>query len=131
MNKNTLLLLNVVTTPTTVVTESQMLGVLELSGIVRNPDAVRALTFAASLSSSSSPATLLGFLAAIKNLAKLHPDYTPADAKALDAYAKQVATETTDVPLTFGLLLAVLNSLPATSATQAKTGAGHPEKAHA
>jgi hypothetical protein len=112
MDKNTILLLSVVTAPATVLTQSQLLGVLELSGVVRNPDALRAMKFAASQPSASAPATLLGFVGTLHNLAKLHPEYTSADAEKLRTFVSKYTSTTADAPLTYGTLLPILNSLP-------------------
>lgn len=111
MDKNTLLMLSIVTSPSTVLTESQLFGVLELSGLVRNPEALRAMKFAASQPSASAPATLLGFVGTVHGLAKLHPEYTPADADKLRTFTAKFASTTTDIPLTYGILLPILGSL--------------------
>lgn len=120
MNKNTLLLLNVLTSPTTVLTEGQMFGALELSGLVKNPDALRAMRFAGSLPSATTPTTLLGFVGVLQSLAQLHPDYTPDASAKLEAYVNQVLSTGTNVPLTFGILLPLLGSLSSASPVRTK-----------
>jgi hypothetical protein len=112
MNQNTLMqLLNVLSSPTAGLSESQMMGVLELSGIVKNPNALKAMQFAAGLPSAAAPATLLGFLGTVQGLVKLIPDSKPADYAKLEAYIAQVSLAGADVALTYGILLPLLSSL--------------------
>jgi len=112
MNESTvMLLLNVLSAPTQVLTEGQMLGVLELSGVVRNPEALKALQFAASLPSSVVPATVLGFVGTLKSILKMHPDTTPADYHKLEHYIHENASSATGVPLTFGVMLPFLSTM--------------------
>jgi hypothetical protein len=107
------LLLKVLSSPTTVLTESQMLAALELSGIVGNPIAIKAMEFAAGQASATTPATLLGFATTLQNLIKLNPDHKPADYANLEAYIKQITTTGTDAALTFGMFQNLMTSLPA------------------
>jgi hypothetical protein len=107
------LLLKVLSSPATVLTESQMLAALELSGIVGNPMALKAMEFAAGQASATTPATLLGFATTLQNLIKLNPDHKPADYANLEAYIKQITTTGTDAPLTFGMFQNLMTSLPA------------------
>jgi len=106
------LLLKVLATPTSVLTESQMLGVLELSGIVRNPVALKALQFASAQASASTPTTLVGFATTLQNLIKLNPDHKPEDYAQLEAFIKQITAAGVDQPLTFGMFLTLLDQLP-------------------
>jgi hypothetical protein len=124
MNENTvMLLLNVLTSPTTVLTESQMLGVLELSGIVKNPSALKAIQFAASQPSASAQAMLSGFVSTLSSLVKLNPDSNPADYAKLEAYLKQITTSGTDAPLTYGILLPLIASIPPAALVPTKPAA--------
>src|SRR5580698_7525604 len=106
------LLLRVLASPSVVLTESQMLGVLELSGIVGNPLALKAMHFASAQASATTPATLVGFASTLQGLIKLNPDHKPADYANLEAYIKQIVASGTDVPLTYGIFLRLLDSLP-------------------
>jgi hypothetical protein len=127
MNQSTvMLLLNVLSSPTTVLTESQMLGVLELSGVVKNPDALNAIQFAAGQASASAPATLSGLVSTFSNLVKLNPESSKTATAKLDAFIKQIATTGTDAPLTFGILLPIIASIPAALAPTKPTATTHP-----
>ena len=106
------LLLKVLASPAAVLTEGQMLGVLELSGIVGNPTALKALQFAEAQASASAPTTLVGFASTLQNLIKVNPDHNPADYANLEAYVKQITSTGTDVPLTFGMFLSLLDAIP-------------------
>jgi hypothetical protein len=106
------LLLRVLSSPAMVLTESQMLGVLELSNIVGNPVALKAMQFAAGQASATTPATLLGFATTLQNLIKLNSDHKPADYANLEAYIKQITLTGTDAPLTYGMFLTLVDALP-------------------
>jgi len=106
------LLLRLVSPPTTVLSESQMLSIIELSGIVGNPVALKAMHFAAGQASASSQATLVGFANTMQNLIKLNPDHKPADYAALETYIKQITAAGADTPLTFGMFLSLIDSMP-------------------
>jgi hypothetical protein len=128
MDEKTLTMMTVLAPPSTVMTAAQMLGTIQLSGLVRNPAAITALQFAASQACANTPTTVLGFVQAVQSLIKLHPDYTPADSAQLEAYAKQVSATGTDSPLTFSMLLGLLAKLPDASPARKKSGdAAKPE----
>ena len=128
MNQNTvMLLIKVLASPTTAMTEGQMLGVLELSNIVKNPVALKAIQFAAGQPSSGTQATLSAFVAVFRSLVKISPDSNPADYANLETYLKQIVGTGTDVPLTYGLLLSLLAPLSSASLVPTKpTAPGQP-----
>jgi hypothetical protein len=90
-----------------------MLAAIELSGMVGNPIALKAMEFAAGQASATAQATLLGFATTLQNLIKLNPDHKPADYANLEAYIKQITTTSTDAPMTFGMFQTLMTSLPA------------------
>ncbi len=107
------LLIRMLSSPATVLTESQMLAAIELSGIVGNPVALKAMEFAAGQSSATAPATLLGFAITLQNLIKLNPDHKPVDYADLEAYIKQITSTGADAPMTFGMFQTLMAALPA------------------
>jgi hypothetical protein len=118
MNQNTVkLLLNVLSSPTAGLSVSQMMGILELLEIVKKPEALKAMQFAASLPSAAAPATLLGLLGTLQGLVKLNPESKQTDYAKLEAYIEQVSAAGADVSLTYGTLLQLLASLPVASPT--------------
>src|ERR1035438_10108850 len=115
MDQHTIqLLLRVLSTPATVLTESQMLAAIELSGKVGNQNsiALKAMEFAAGQTSATAQATLAGFARTLQGLIKLQPDHNPADYANLEAYIRQITTAGTDAPLTFGMFQTLMGSLP-------------------
>jgi hypothetical protein len=117
-----MLLLNVLSSPSATLTEGQMLGALELSGIIHNPEALKAIQFAAELPSSSTPATVLGFAGTLKSIVKMHPEVKHEDYVKLEEYIAKNSAAGSDVPLTFGILLPFLSSL---SVSQPEHPHGH------
>jgi hypothetical protein len=125
INQNTInQLLQVLAPPATVMSEAQMLQCLVVSGVVKSERGRAAIQFAAGLTSSTSTqATLFGLVSAFKNLVQINPDHTPADYAPLEDYLKQITSSGTDVPLTYGLMLQIVGSLPAAPLVPTKTDA--------
>ena len=122
------LLFQVLAPSATVMTESQMLGALELSGIVGNPVAVKAMEFAAAQTSASAQATIIGLANTLQNLIKLNQDHKPADYAGLEAWIQQVTSSNADGPLTFGGFLKLLDSLPPKPLVPVKPGSAEGPK---
>jgi len=124
MDQSTIkLLFRVFSSPATILTESQMLAAIELSGIVGNPIALKAMEFAAGQPSATAQATLLGFAKTLQSLIMLNRDHKPADYASLEAYIKQITTTGTDAPMTFGMFQALMASLPAAPLVPVKPAA--------
>jgi hypothetical protein len=107
-----LTLLQVVVPANTVLTISSEVKILEMLGIVSNPELVKAMNLSLSLmpSPSTTAATMKGLLQLLNALARMNPESTEAHHASLD---KLVASLTTapDVALTFGTFLPICESL--------------------
>jgi len=89
-----------------------MLRALELLGVVKNAEAIKALDFAAAQSSAVLPATLSSFALTLKNLIKLNPDHKRSDYAKLEGYIHHITSSGTDLPLTYTALLELVDALP-------------------
>ena len=105
-----LTLLQVAVPPGTPVTATSEIKILEILGIVSNPELVNSMQLAMAVIPPSTPATLFGLIALLGNLVKLHPKATKAHHDALAATLKNL-TGATDAPLTFGTFLPICEAL--------------------
>src|ERR1700760_1300582 len=94
-------------TPLTVASEVQ---ILELLGIVKSPELVKAMKLATTLVPDSSPATLKGFLALYQQLMRHSPKAGPEHHHQMENIIAGLAA-VPDEPLTFGNFLAICQAL--------------------
>lgn len=93
--------------PLTVGTEVQ---VLELIGIVKDPELVKKMKLLTSIVSAGTPATLHGLVQLLGGLMHMSPRATSENHAAIDD-ALSVIKDVPDVALTFGTFMAICQSL--------------------
>ena len=103
-------LLQVTVPPETPVTAASEIKILEILGIVSNPELVNSMQLAMAVIPPSTPATLFGLIALLGNLIKMHPKATKAHQEALAATLKNLSGAT-DAALTFGTFLPICDAL--------------------
>ena len=112
MNEQTkLLTLLQVTVPSdTVLTVSSEVKILELLGIVSNPDLVKAMQLTLTLVPPATPATLKSLMQMLGGLIRMNPK---AGKTHQDSLTKHLASLTTipDAVLTFGTFLPICETL--------------------
>lgn len=108
--KKFLALLQVTVPPDTALTVNSELKILQMLGIVSNPELMRSLDIANALIPSTTPATLHSLVVVLGNLIKQHPKATKAHHNALAAIIKNLE-DVPDVALTFGTFLPICDIL--------------------
>jgi hypothetical protein len=111
--QTTILTLLQVTVPAnTVLTVSAEVKILEILGIVSNPELVRAMNLSLSLMSSPSTtaATMKGLVQLLSALVRMNPKSTKTHHTALDKLVASLAGAP-DAALTFGTFLPICESL--------------------
>jgi hypothetical protein len=103
-------------TPLTVASEVQ---ILELLGIVKSPELVKAMKLATTLVPDSSPATLKGFLALYQQLMRHSPKAGPEHHHQMESILSGLAA-VPDEPLTFGNFLAICQALMSSETSTSK-----------
>jgi hypothetical protein len=108
----TLTLLQLAVPANTVVTISAEVKILEILGIVSNPELVRAMNLSLSLmpSPSTTAATMKGLVQLLSGLIRLNPKSTKTHHTALDKLVVSLAGAP-DTALTFGMFLPICESL--------------------
>jgi hypothetical protein len=110
-DKTTILtLLQVAVPANTMLTVSAEVKILEILGIVSNPELVKAMTLSLSLIPATTPATMKGLAQLLTSLVRMNPKSTKAHHASLDKLMASVANGS-DVPLTFGTFLPICESL--------------------
>ena len=94
-------------TPLTVASE---IKVLELLGIVKNPQLVKAMQVVTSLVPASTPATLKGLVQLLGGLMRMSTKATASHHQSINAILSQLDL-VPDTALTFGTFLAVCQTL--------------------
>jgi hypothetical protein len=107
---NLLTLLQVTVSPDTVLTVSSEVKILELLGIVANPELVKAMQVTLLVVPPATPATLKGLLQLLGGLIKLNPKSTKSHH---DTLGKQLASLAgiPDAVLTYGTFLPICETL--------------------
>lgn len=112
MNERTnfLTLLQVSVSPDTPLTVAAEVKILELLGIVSNPDLVKAMQVTLLVVPPASQATLKGLLGLLGGLIKMNPKCTRAHHDSLAKTLDELAA-IPDTALTYGTFLAICESL--------------------
>lgn len=108
-------LLEVTVPPDTALTVTAEVKILEIVGVVKNPDLIKSMNLAETLVPPATPATLQGLVKLLSGLGKMNPKTPKATHDAL-ATLLQNLQKAPDVALTFGTFLPILRTLLATSA---------------
>ena|ERR1044072_8601970 len=112
MNEPTkiLLLVQTVVPPETPLTVPSQIRVLELLGIVSNPELVKAMNISLNLIPQNTPATLKGLVTLLAGLIKAS---TKANKGHHDSLSKNLADleKIPDAPLTYGTFLPICETL--------------------
>ena len=105
-----LMLLQVTVAPDTVLTVSSEVKILELLGIVSNPELVKAMQVTLLVIPPATPATLKGLLTLLGGLIKLNPK---SNKSHHDTLSKSLATLAgiPDAVLTYGTFLPICETL--------------------
>jgi hypothetical protein len=109
-NTTNLTLLQVAVPANTLLTVPAEVKILEILGIVSNPELVKAMNLSLSLIPSTTPATMNGLVQLLDALMRMNPECTHANHASLDKLIASLAG-TQDVPLTFGTFLPICESL--------------------
>jgi hypothetical protein len=127
INHSTLMtLLEVTVPPDTALTVSAEVKILEIVGIVSNPDMIKAMNLAEALVPPTTPATLQGLVQLLVGLGKMNPK-TPQSAHDTLGTLLQNLQNAPDVPLTFGTFLPILRSFQSASSKKRPPEARVPE----
>ena len=124
MNENTnlLTLLQVTVAPETVLTVSSEVRILELLGIVSNPELVKAMQVTLLVVPPATQATFKGLLELLGGLIKLNPKTTKSHHNTLTKHLQSLAT-IPDAILTFGTILPICETLLKAAHAKGKHGA--------
>ena len=107
-----LTLLQVAVPANTVLTISAEIKILEILGVVSNPELIEAMNLSLSLmpSPSTTAATMKGLVQLLSALIRMNPKSTNTHHASLDKLVVSLAS-TPDVALTFGTFLPICESL--------------------
>jgi hypothetical protein len=107
-----LTLLQVAVPANTLLTVSAEVKILEILGIVSNPELVKAMNLSLSLmpSPSTTSATMKGLVQLLSALIRMNPKSDKTHHASLDKLVASLAT-TPDLALTFGMFLPICESL--------------------
>jgi|RhiMetdeSRZDD1v2_1073273.scaffolds.fasta_scaffold2917076_2 hypothetical protein len=108
--KTILTLLQVAVPVDTLLTVSAEVKILEILGIVSNPELIKAMNLSMSLLPSSTPATAKGLVQLLNGLIRMNPKSNKTHHAALDKLVASLASAP-DVVLTFGTFLPICESL--------------------
>jgi hypothetical protein len=124
MNENTnlLTLLQVTVAPETVLTVSSEVRILELLGIVSNPELVKAMQVTLLVVPPATQATFKGLVELLGGLIKLNPKTTKSHHDTLTKHLQSLAT-IPDAILTFGTFLPICETLLKAAHAKGKHGA--------
>lgn len=119
----TLTLLQVAVPPETALSIASEVKILEMLGIISNPEAVKAMNLALNLVPPATPATVHGLVLLLTGLMRLHPKITKKHDDTLSKLLKTL-NDVPDVALTFGTFLPICESLLKASKQKQPTRAG-------
>jgi hypothetical protein len=124
MNENTnlLTLLQVTVAPETVLTVSSEVRILELLGIVSNPELVKAMQVTLLVVPPATQATFKGLVELLGGLIKLNPKTTKSHHDTLTKHLQSLAA-IPDAILTFGTFLPICETLLKAAHAKGKHGA--------
>ena len=121
-NKKFLAMLEVVVPPSTPLTVTAEINILEILGIAATHEMLMAMQITLSVVPQGTPATLYGLVALLGNIIKMHPKVTKAHLEDLSK-AVHALSSTPDAPLTFGTFLPICQSLMQAMGTPAHKAA--------
>jgi len=105
-----LLILQVTVPASTVLTVPTQVKILELLGIVANPELVRAMNVSLTLVPPNTIATVQGLFQLLSSLIKMNPKATKAHHDALDKHIAELG-KVPDAVLTYGTFLPICETL--------------------
>lgn len=105
-----LTLLQVAVPTNTLLTVSAEVKILEILGIVSNPELVKAMNLSVSLIPPTTSATMKGLVQLLSGLIRMNPKSDKTHHASLDKLVASLAS-TPDVALTFGTFLPICESL--------------------
>ncbi len=105
-----LTLLQVTVPSSTLLYVSAEVKILEILGIVSNPELVRAMNLSSSLVPPTTQATMRGLVQLLSSLIRMNPKCSKAQHASLNKLVASL-TNTPDVALTFGSFLPICESL--------------------
>lgn len=108
--KKFLALMQVTVPPDTILTVTSEIKILQMLGIVNDPELSKALDFAGELVPANTPATLHALITLLGNLVKHHPKSTSHHHDELATLLKKFA-DVPDATLTYGDFLSLCESL--------------------
>ena len=108
--KKYLSLLQVTVPPATALTVTAQVKIMEILGIISNPDLVKSADIAVGMIPNDTPATLHGLMILLNNLVKNHPKSTKAHHDKLAEVMKDVG-KLPDAALTFGDFLPICSAV--------------------
>ena len=108
--KTILTLLQVAVPANTLLTVSAEVKILEILGIVSNPELVKAMNLSITLIPSTTSATMKGLVQLLSSLIRMKPKSNKNHHAALDKLMTGLAGAP-DMPLTFGAFLPICESL--------------------
>jgi hypothetical protein len=103
-------LLQIAVPANTLLTVPAEVKILEILGIVSNPDLVKAMNLSLSLIPPTTPATMKGLVQLLNSLVRMNPKSTRTHHSSLDNLMASLASSP-DTPLTFGTFLPICDSL--------------------
>ncbi len=109
-DKTILTLLQVAVPANTLLTVSAEVKILEILGIVSNPELVAAMNLSISLVPPTTSATMKGLVQLLSALIRMNPKSTKTHHSALDKLLASLASAP-DAALTFGTFLPICESL--------------------
>ena len=107
---NQLLLLQVAVPSSTVVTVAAEVRILEMLGIVSNPEMVKAMTLTLALVPPDTPAMMKGLFQLLAGLIRLDSKATTAHHDSINKHLESLGT-VADSVLTFGTFLPICETL--------------------
>ena len=106
----TLSLLQVVVPGDTALSVTSEVKILELLGIISNPESVKAMNLALNLVPANTPATVHGLVQLLTGLAKQHPKFSTKHHDSVSKLLKSLDF-VPDAALTFGTFLPICDAL--------------------
>jgi hypothetical protein len=116
VDQSTLLsMLEVTVPPDTPLTIHSEVKILEIVGVVSNPDFIKSLNLVEAMVPPSAPATLHGLVKLLSGLGKMNPNMPKETHDTLDGLLENL-TKTADIELTFGIFLPIVRSIVSAAA---------------
>jgi len=107
-------MLEVTVPPDTPLTIHSEVKILEIVGVVSNPDFIKSLNLVEAMVAPTAPATLHGLVKLLSGLGKMNPNTPKEKCDQLDTLLQNLQ-KTSDVELTFGIFLPIVRSIVSTS----------------